>query len=321
MRLVFMGTPPFAVPALARLCEADLRPLAVYTQPARPAGRGLQPLHPPVAQQAHVLGLPLRQPETLQTRAELAFLRELAPDVIVTAAYGKIFRRALLALPRRGCLNLHPSLLPLYRGLSPVQHAILRGDATTGATLYRMTEGVDAGPILAQAETPIGPEETGGQLTQRLALLSAELLVRHLPAWVAGEIEERPQEESRASFAPRLSRIDGLIDWRLPAGQIARLVRAFAAWPGTYTYCRATRVKVLDAVAIDETPRRVPPGTVLDLGHGLPPVVAALPGAVALRLVQPENCRPQDGPAFCCGQRLQAGHRLAGSPEAGGAQT
>jgi len=238
----------------------------------------------------------------------------LAPDVILTAAYGKIFRPSLLGLPRRGCLNLHPSLLPLHRGLSPIQRAILRGEATTGVTLYRMTGDVDAGPVVAQVETPIGAQETGGQLTQRLALLAAELAVTRLEAWASGELPERPQDEERASFAPRLDRADGRIDWRLPAQQVERLVRAFSAWPGAYTYCRATRVKLIEVEALDEIPRRVPPGTILAGGRGMTPCVAALPGAVALRVVQPENCRPQEGIAFCCGRRLRPGHRLTGEP-------
>jgi methionyl-tRNA formyltransferase len=296
------------------LCAVGFAPSAVYTQPPRPVGRGLRLAQPPVAVKALELGLPLRQPETLQTRTEIAWLRDLAPDVILTAAYGKIFRATLLDLPRRGCLNLHPSLLPRYRGLSPVAAAILNGDRVTGVTLYRMSGEVDAGPIVAQAVTPIGPEEPGGNLTARLAVLAGELVVRHLRAWVEGEIVAQPQDEERASFAPRLERADGEIDWRLPAPQIVRLVRALSPWPGTYTYCRETRVKILDAAAVDETPRRVPPGTIVEIGRGLPPCVAALPGAVALRVVQPENCRPQDGASFCCGQRLQPGQRLTPTP-------
>ncbi len=313
MRLVFMGTPPFAVPALTRLCELGLAPVAVYTQPPRAVGRGLRLTDPPLAIRARELGLELRQPEVLQRPDELAHLSALAPDVIVTVAYGKIFRQRLLDLPRCGCLNLHPSLLPRYRGLSPIQHAVLRGDSVTGVTLYRMTTEIDAGPLVAQQTVPIEANETAAQLTARLAIVAADLIGRNLRAWVAGEITPREQEPRCASFAPRMERGDGLLDWRLPARQIGRLVRAMTPWPGTYTFCRATRVKVLGVSPVDEIPRRVPPGTLLSQGKGRPPLVATLPGVVELGGLQPENARPQDAIAFCCGQRLVPGDRLTGA--------
>jgi methionyl-tRNA formyltransferase len=318
MRLVFMGTPPFAVPALTRLCESGLVPVAVYSQPPRAVGRGLRPAEPLLAIRARELGLHVRQPEVLQRPDELARLSELAPDVIVTVAYGKIFRRRLLELPRRGCLNLHPSLLPRYRGLSPIQRAVLRGDSETGVTLYRMVAAIDAGALVAQQAVAIEEAETAAHLTARLALAGADLIARSLRAWVAGEITPREQDASRASFAPRMERSDGLIDWRLPARQIAQLVRAMTPWPGTYTYCRAMRVKVLSVVPVDEIPRRVPPGTLLSRGKGRPPLVATLPGAVELVGLQPENARPQDAIAFCCGQRLVPGDRLTGAPAGDG---
>jgi methionyl-tRNA formyltransferase len=317
MRIVFMGTPQFAVPTLMRLCDAGLAPVAVYTQPPRPVGRGLQLTQPPVAAQALAAGLALRQPEVLQSRAELEHLRALAPDVILTVAYGKIFRPRLLELPRCGCLNLHPSLLPRYRGLSPIQRAVLRGDRTTGVTLYRMTDEVDAGPILAQAEVAISPTENAESLAERLACLGADLVCRNLRAHVVGELVPHLQDPALASFAPRLERNDGLLDWRLPAHQIDRVVRALQPWPGTFTFCHTLRVKVREVAVVDEAPRRVPPGTLLAIGKGRPPLVATLPGAVELRAVQPENCRPQDGIAFCCGQRLKPGSRLTGAPLAG----
>lgn len=314
MKIVFMGTPEFAVPSLRQLTQAGLAPAAVYSQPPRPKGRGLQVVQPPVARCAEELGLVLRQPDRLQGRTEMGFLRELAPDVIVTAAYGRIFRRRLLALPRLGCINLHPSLLPRYRGLSPIPWAILRGDAHTGVTIYRMDARVDAGPILLQKSTPIEPGETGGLLAVRLAHLGAEALVAALRAMDRGDLPEAPQDEALASYAPRLMREDGRIDWRLPAVQIERLVRAMAPWPGTFTFCRRARVKLLAVEVLDAMPREVPPGTILRAGGSKPPVIAAQPGAVLLRQVQPENCRPQDGVAFCCGQRIQPGQRLTGVP-------
>jgi len=313
MRIVFMGTPAFAVPTLQRLHAAGLAPVMVYSQPARPTGRGLRAMPPPVAQEAERLGLPLRQPDVLQRRAELERLADLAPDLILTVAYGKIFRRKLLALPRIGCLNLHPSLLPRYRGLSPIQMAILRGDRLTGVTLYRMEAEVDAGGIVAQQAVAIAAGETAGQLGQRLAALGAELTTRVIARYGRAPWTPLAQEAALASHAPRLTREQGRIDWRLPAPQIERLVRALHPWPGTFTYCRRTRVKIHEVRVVDEIPRRVPPGTILSAGREAP-TVAALPGALALRTVQPENCRAQEGIAFCCGQHVEPGLRLHPHP-------
>ncbi len=309
-----MGTPEFAVPTLRRLCEQGLTPLAVYSQPSRPLGRGLHMTPPPVACEANARGIPLYQPEVLQCAAELERLRELAPDLIVTVAYGKIFRRRLLALPRLGCLNLHPSLLPRYRGLAPIPWAILRGDAATGVTLYQMTSELDAGPIVAQEVVAIEPHETAAELSRRLSDVGAALTCSGVRAWLGGARNPEPQDAHSASYAPRLERQDGLIDWRLPANQLVRLVRALDPWPGAFTYCRQTRLKVLAISALDERARRMPPGTILQRGGCEPPVVATLPGAVALLRVQPENCRPQDGTAFCCGARLRIGDRLLPRP-------
>ncbi len=314
MKLVFMGTPEFAVPTLRRLCESGLRPAAVYAQPARQAGRGLKLVAPPVAETARELGLELRQPEVLQSPAELDFLAALAPDLIVTTAYGKIFRPRLLDLPRLGCINLHPSLLPRHRGLTPIPWAILGGDAVTGVSVYRMDAGVDAGPILLQRTEPVRPDDTARTLGERLAALGAELVCQAVQALRGGGLEARPQDGEGATYAPRLGREHGRIDWRLPATQIERLVRAFDPWPGTFCYLGDARVKILAVQACDEIPRRTLPGTLLRAGGRDAPLVAALPGAVALLRVQREACRPQDGEAFCCGQRITAGCRLTAFP-------
>ncbi len=310
-----MGTPAFAVPTLRRLVQEGLRPAVVYAQPPRQAGRGLRRVQPPVAQTAQELGLELRQPEVLQGRREMAWLEALAPDLIITAAYGKIFRRRLLAMPRLGCINLHPSLLPRYRGLTPVAWSILRGDALTGVTIYRMDAGVDSGPILLQRAEPIEPDDTCGTLTARLAERGAVAVCEVVRDLRAGDLTPVSQDETQASHAPRLNREDGRLDWRLPATQVERLVRAFDPWPGTFCFLGCARVKVLSVRALDETPRDVAPGTLLRVGGKQPPIVAALPGAVELVRVQRENCKPQDGDAFCCGQRLQPGCRLKPWPE------
>ena len=315
MTLVFMGTPEFAVPTLRRLCEEGLVPQAVFSQPTRRVGRGRKVSPPPVAREAEAREIALRQPEVLQTRSEIAWLAALAPDLIVTAAYGKIFRRKLLSLPRLGCINLHPSLLPKYRGLSPVQRAILRGDETTGVTVYRMTAGVDSGPILLQKAVSIEPEETAGNLSRRLAELGAALVCRAVRELGDGGLTPVEQDPECASFAARLQRGHGLLDWRLPASQVARLVRAMDPWPGTYCFLAETRVKVLAVEMIDEVRRDVLPGTIVKTDGKHPPVIAVLPGAVALTRVQPENGRPQDGASFSRGQRLKRGQRMLPYPD------
>lgn len=318
MKIVFMGTPEFAAPALRQLCEQGLAPEVVYAQPARPKGRGLQLAQPPVALAAEELGLPLRQPRVLQCRQERAFLEGLAPDLIITAAYGKIFRPRLLALPRWGCINLHPSLLPAYRGLSPINMAILRGDPVTGVTVYRMTPGVDAGPILRQRTVAIEPGDTCGTLSPRLAREGGALICEVVRALAEDGLAERPQDEALASFAPRLEREDGRLDWRRPATHIEQIVRAYDPWPGTFTFLGPRRVKILAVRALDEAPSPAPPGTLLKVGGKGDPIVATLPGTVALTRVQPENCKPQDGIAFCCGQRAAVGCRLTPWPSEDG---
>lgn len=318
MKIVFMGTPDFAAAVLRRLCEVGLEPAVVYAQPPRRQGRGLRVTQPPVARAAAELNLPLRQPEVLQRRAEMAFLEDLAADLIVTAAYGKIFRSRLLALPRLGCINLHPSLLPRYRGLSPIPWAILRGDPITGVTVYRMTRQVDAGPILLQQAVKVRPDDTGHSLGTRLAASGADLICEAIRGLRAGRLQDLRQDAELASFAPRLERCHGRLDWRLPAAQIERTVRAFDPWPGTFCYMNQSRVKILAVEAIDETSRRVAPGTILNPGGKRPPVVATLPGAVALLRVQCENSRSQDGTAFCCGQRVRPGARLRAWPSCPG---
>ncbi|MCK4304075.1 MAG: methionyl-tRNA formyltransferase, partial [Candidatus Eisenbacteria sp.] len=277
-------------------------------------GRGLKLIQPPTACAAEDPKIPVRQPAVLQQRAELTFLKQLAPDLIVTAAYGKIFRRRLLALPRLGCINLHPSLLPRYRGLSPIPWAILRGDPLTGVTVYRMTEGVDSGPVLLQRAVEILPNDTGGSLGSKLAIYGAQLICQAVRGLADGKLHGVEQNPEAASYAPRLQRQDGLLDWRLPATQVERMVRAFDPWPGTYCYLRKARVKILAVSVVDEIPRRVAPGTILSADGKHPPVIAALPGSVMLRKVQPENSRLQDGASFCCGHRVTEGERLLPRP-------
>jgi methionyl-tRNA formyltransferase len=310
-RLLFFGTPAFAVPSLAALCAAGRSPLAVITQPARPAGRGRQTEEPPVARWALRHGLPVRQPE--KVRGE-TFLREVAllePDLAVVVAFGQIFPRALLDLPRQGCVNVHASLLPKFRGAAPVQAAIATGETATGVTTMLMDEGLDTGPILLQRTTSIAPEETGGALAARLAELGADLLVETLERLEVGDLQPRPQEAEGASYAPRLGRADGRVDWSLPAPAIAARLRAFDPWPGACAVLGGEEVKLLaarplasGAAAYGEA------GTILGLRGGLLAVRCGDGTVLGIELLQRPGRRPLPAAAFANGARLRGGERF-----------
>jgi methionyl-tRNA formyltransferase len=233
--LVFIGTPEFAVPSLRALVEAGYEISAVITQPDRPAGRGKQKTPPPVKLAALEMGLHVEQPESLRDASVVAGLRALAPEVMVGVAYGQLIRPEVLAIPPRGILNVHPSLLPRWRGASPVAAAIRAGDDETGVTIMRMDEGLDSGPLIAQARFGISPDDTTGTLTAALSDRGAALLVEVLPRWLAGQVEAAPQDESRATVCRQIKKSDGVIDWTLSAEEIWRRVRAYNPWPGAQT--------------------------------------------------------------------------------------
>jgi methionyl-tRNA formyltransferase len=258
-----MGTPQFAVPSLNALSEGPYM-ITVVTQPDRPAGRGSKVTPPPVKVAAEELGYPVLQPPSLRDPEFRTRLADLRPEVTVLVAYGEYVPPSLLDLPRRGSINLHPSLLPRWRGSTPVQSAILAGDEATGVSIILMDRGLDTGPVLAQRSVRIEPEETQPQLSARLASAGAELLAETLPLWLRGEIEPSPQGDAGATLTRTLSKEDGLIDWGLPAGELARRVRALQPWPGTYTYWQGRLLKILRARVADVPPGtdRLAPGTV-----------------------------------------------------------
>jgi methionyl-tRNA formyltransferase len=258
MRLVFMGSPDFAVPALRALVAAGHEVAAVYCQPPRPSGRG-QALQPcPVHRAGEGLGLPVRHPARLRGDADaLAAFRALEADAAVVAAYGLILPRDWLEAPRRGCLNIHASLLPRWRGAAPIHAAILAGDAETGVTIMQMDVGLDTGPMLLRGAIPIGPRARLGEIHDALAALGADLVLQAL----AEDLPPVPQPAEGASYAPRLSRADGRIDWGLPADRIERQTRAFDPWPGAFTTLGAEVLKVLEAEVV---PLSGEPGRVLD---------------------------------------------------------
>ncbi len=263
-KIIFMGTPSFAVPALEAISAGPYDIAAVYTQPDREAGRGKRVTTSPVKQTALAHGLPVKQPEKLRNPDVIATLRGYAPDVIVVAAYGLMIPKEILALPHCGCVNIHPSLLPLYRGASPVSTAILKGDAATGVTIMLLDEGMDTGPILAQIEIPISAADTTGTLTDTLAGVGARLLFETLPHWLSGEIKPQPQDNRRAVNTRQVSKDDGQIDWSISAAELWCQIRAYNPWPGSYTRWLGKRLRI-DAAGLGITADPVEPGRVVSV--------------------------------------------------------
>lgn len=315
MRVVFLGTPAFAVPSLTALARRHEVAL-VLTQPDRPKGRGRALAEPPVKELARSLGLPVLQPERLDEQALRPHLEEARAEAAVVVAYGLMVPGWLLAALPRGAINVHGSLLPAYRGASPVNRAIVNGDAETGVTTMLLTARMDAGPILLQRRTPIGPEETAGELTDRLAGLGAGLLVVTLDGLASGIVQPREQDETLATFAPKLTKEDGRIEWSLPARRIVDLVRGVNPWPGARTALDGKALKILKA-AVGARPATAPvgavPGTVLaaSFNEGLL-VACGAAEAVALLTVQTEGKKPLSAPEFLRGHALAAGAHLSG---------
>jgi methionyl-tRNA formyltransferase len=308
-RVVFIGSPYFAVPSLRALASGhnsergpyDL--VGVVTQPDRPAGRGGRLVAPAVKQTALELGLPLIQPEKLRMPEAMEQLRSWAPDVIVVAAFGQILRADVLNLPAFGCMNVHGSLLPRWRGAAPVQAAILAGDSETGISIMKMDQGIDTGPILSQRSAPIEAGDTAGTVLAKLSTLGADLLSETLPDYLAGELQPRPQPAEGASYAPLLKKADGRLDFGQPADELARRVRAFNPWPGAFFESEAGTIKVLAAHA--EAGQDVPGAHLI---HAKQPAIATADGLLVLDGVQPPGRKPMSGKAFLSGARDWANH-------------
>jgi methionyl-tRNA formyltransferase len=322
MRIVFMGSPDFALPTLRRLLESDHEVVAVYTQPDRPVGRGRKLAPPPVKELALEHGLDVRQPESISAPDSVEELRRLEPDVGVLAAYGQILKQPVLDAPRLGILNVHASLLPRWRGAAPVVAAILAGDDVTGATIMRVEPELDAGPILDSVEVPVAIEDNAGKLTRRIADAGARLLVDVLPRWEAGEITPREQDDSVATYAPRVKRRDALIDWeREDAVTIWRKVRAYNPWPMAYTYYDGKPLRILEALRLEHR-YEDEPGTVFPItGVAEPELLGAAFGVVTrdgdlgVVTVQAAGGRPVHAADFINGHRELLGSRLRSKPE------
>jgi methionyl-tRNA formyltransferase len=307
LRIVFAGTPDFSVPALDALHAAGHEITAVYTQPDRPAGRGQSLNESPVKRRAIELGLPLEQPATLRTAEAAADLAAHRPELMVVVAYGLILPPAILGVPRLGCLNIHASLLPRWRGAAPIQRAILAADTTTGITIMQMDAGLDTGAMLLVRPLPIGARESGGQLHDRLAALGADSIVAAVEQCLAGRLEAVRQPEEGATYAAKIRKQEAVIDWRQSAAQIDRQVRAFNPWPVAETRWQGQQLRIWEAESV-AADGGVEPGRVLEAKDGRL-LVAAGEGALQLRRVQLAGRRAMTPAEFLNAHPL-AGARL-----------
>jgi methionyl-tRNA formyltransferase len=286
-KIIFIGTSQFAVPALENLIKNDYNIISVITAPDKPVGRKQTITPLPVKQTALKYKLPILQPEKISEISSK--IATLAPDLIIVAAYGQLISKSILDIPRLGCLNLHPSLLPKYRGPSPIQTAILNGDKTTGVTIILMDEKIDHGPIISQKEITIASDENYQTLEKKLAETAADFLIEILPRYIQGEIKPQTQDESKASYTKTLTRQDGQIDWSKSAQEIERMVRAFYPWPGAWTYFNSQRVKILKAKAIEKK-------EIVDAKKEL--ILPTGEGFLLIEILQPAGKKPMTGQEF-----------------------
>jgi methionyl-tRNA formyltransferase len=310
MRIVFMGSPSFAIPSLKSL--VDVYPIAgVVTQPDRKAGRGRKLSQSAVKMWSSEHGFPIIQPQRIKNIEAIEQLRDWSPDVIVVAAYGQILPVEVLELPEWGCLNVHASLLPRWRGAAPIPASILHGDSETGITIMKMDRGLDTGPILAQRSTSISPEETGGDLMDRLSMIGADLLMDTLPPYLDGDIKPVEQDHTKATYAPMLKKDDGSLDFEQTAEKLARQIRAFEPWPGSFLTWGETRIVVRKAHASPASDGT--PGVVTQI-EGLP-AVGTNQGLLVLDILQPAGRKSMPGDAFVRGARAFLGSKLAWHPK------
>ncbi len=302
LRVVFMGSPEFAAPTLKAL-NSSFQVVGVVTQPDKPRGRGRDPKPTAVKQAALSLGLTVQEPEDIGSQQFLSLLAEMAPGVIVVAAYGKILPAAILKLPRMGCVNLHASLLPRHRGASPINAAILSGDSVTGLSTILMDEGMDTGDILLQVETHVNNDDTAGSLHDRLMELGADLVVETLRRMAEGKIEPKPQDHALATYTKPLARGDGRLDWGKESEYLNRLVRAVDPWPGAFSYISGQPLKIWRAVPISGTAN---PGVIASIGlDGIS--VGTGKGLLVLQEVQAPGKKRMSGEEFARGRRLKTG--------------
>ena len=322
LRIIYMGTPHFAVPALKALLKGaapgvvlaeGYEIVAVITRPDKPVGRGQDIVYSPVKQAALTQNIPVWQPGSLKRAENIAALQDLQADLFIVAAFGQILPQAVLDLPRYGTLNIHASLLPKYRGVSPISEAILQGDDESGVTIMLLDAGVDTGPLLLKKSIPLAEDETTGSLTDKLAELGAQALLAILPSWIAGDITPEPQDGLKASHTHMLHKEDGTITWEQPAAVLARKVHAYTPWPGAYTHWRGKLLKIVSAQAKAVEPgKAVQPGTVTqseEAGHHILTVVTGQ-GLLVVKQLQLAGKRAMSAEEFLRGYPQIAGEVL-----------
>jgi len=309
LRIVFCGTPAFAVPTLTHLLASRHAVCGVVTQPDRPRGRGQKVRDAPVKALAREHGVPLVQPERLRDPAVDQTLRAWWPDLGVVAAYGMLIPERLLAIPRFGMINVHPSLLPKYRGAAPVHRAVIDGEAETGVTIMRVARLLDSGDVLATARRAIGPDETSDAVERDLAELGAELLMTVVDRIADGTVRDERQDDMLATYAPRLGKAEGLVDWTLPASYIHNRVRGLFPWPHAYTYLDGARL-ILLATRVDDVQAHAEPGTIVDVSRDALHVATGRGGRIAILTIQPEGRRAMPVRDFLAGHAVVPGSRF-----------
>jgi len=305
LRIVFMGTPDFAVPSLKALLENNYNIVAVVSQPDRPKGRKRVLTPPPVKVEAEKRGIPVLQPERMRRSEAVAELAAFAPDLIVTAAYGQLLPKAVLELPKHGCINVHGSLLPKYRGGAPIQHAIMNGEPVTGVTIMYMAEGLDTGDMISRVEVPITDEDNAGTMFDKLSEAGAELLLRTLPDLLEGRLMAVPQKHEEATLAPNIKREDEQIDWNRPARSIFNQIRGLSPWPVAFTVWNGENFKIWSA-RLGTAAAAQKPGTVQRITEeGIE--VAAAEGTLLLTEVQPAGKKAMSAADFLRGGAMKPG--------------
>jgi methionyl-tRNA formyltransferase len=312
LRVIVFGTPAFALATLDALLASRHPVVGVVTQPDRPRGRGQKTTMAPVKARAVACGLPVLQPATLSDDAFLDALAVLGADIGVVAAYGKILSDRVLAIPPLGMVNVHASLLPRYRGAAPVHRAVVAGERETGVTIMRVVKALDAGPMLAKAARPISGDETSTDVERDLSFAGARLLVETLDRLTAGAVEETPQDDGAATYAPRLTKEDGRIDWTMPASRVHDLVRGLHPWPHAYAFLNGQRFIMLRTFASSE-PAEAPPGGVVT-ARGDQLRIAAGQGSLLVAEIQAEGGRPMTAREFLAGHRLAPGDVFSARP-------
>jgi methionyl-tRNA formyltransferase len=310
MRVIFMGSPQIAVPALEQLAAGNYNLVAVYTQPDRPAGRGMALAVSPVKAAAMRLGLKVFQPENFKQPSTLEELAQLKPDIIAVCAFGQILTQALLDIPPYQCVNVHYSLLPRHRGAAPVMATLLAGDAYAGVTVQLVRRKLDTGPLLAAAAIPVTKQDTTGSISEKLSVIGAQLLDEALTGWLRGEIKPIEQDENKATYFGQINKEEGIIDWSKPAEEIWRSIKAFQPWPGAYTSWKGKQLKINQAEIVDREEDKAP-GTVIALPgqkHG----VGVVTGKGVLRILnlQYEGKKAMDAGVFVHGQQNFMGVKL-----------